>query len=272
MACRKKWDDEIVQWLAANVPGRTTKQVTELINQQGFDVKYGLVFTEQMIKNAKQRYKIQSGTFCGRMPGLETDLFPKEIHDYIQENYKGTGPKEMAVVLNTKFKTEYTHQQLKTYYNRRHLDSGLDGHFPKGHIPHSKGKKMTPEQYERLKPTMYKKGHIPKNRMKIGECTHTTDGYLIRKISETGIQRERFEFVHRATWEKHNGPIPEGKVVSFLDGNKDNCNIENLVLLDNDENLELNRSRLRFENSELTKVGVTIAKLKVTAGRRKRGQ
>ena len=116
---------------------------------------------------------------------------------------------------------------------------------------------------------MFHKGNVPANHMEVGEYTHTTDGYLVRKVQEHGTQRERFEFVHRAVWEKHNGPIPEGKMVSFLDGNKDNCEIENLVLMDNRENLELNRSSLRFSDAEFTKVGVTVARMKVAA-RRKR--
>lgn len=100
--------------------------------------------------------------------------------------------------------------------------------------------------------------------------THTTDGYLIRKVKETGPQWERFEFVHRTVWEEHNGPVPEGKMVSFLDGNKDNCNIENLVLIDNEENLEMNRSRLRFADPERTKTGVLVAKARVTVRQKKR--
>ena len=38
-------------------------------------------------------------------------------------------------------------------------------------------------------------------------------------------------------------------MVSFLDGDKDNCDIDNLVLIDNKENLELNRSNLRSPTS-----------------------
>lgn len=122
---------------------------------------------------------------------------------------------------------------------------------------------MSPETYEKCKATMFKKGSVPKNHLNIEEYTHTTDGYLIRKVKETGTQKERFEFVHRAVWEKYNGPIPEGKMISFLDGNKDNCNIENLFMTDNATNLEMNRQKLRFENPELTVVGEKIARLNV---------
>ena len=107
--------------------------------------------------------------------------------------------------------------------------------------------------------------------MEIGEYTHTADGYLIQKVKETGTQRERFEYVHRRVWEEHNGPIPKGKKICFLDGDKDNCNIENLVLLDDKENLKLNRSNLRFSNADFTKAGIAIAKVKIAA-RQRRGK
>ena len=264
-----KWPDEIVKWLVENTPGKTTSEVTELINKQGYDEKYGIVFTQEMIKGAKVRYKIRSGTPSGIPKGTASDLFPVHIRDYILENYKGVGPKNMANALNEKFGTSYTHQQLKTYYRNHSLNSGLDGRFPKGGIPANKGKKMSPEQYEKCKGTMFKKGNIPFNHMEVGAITHTTEGYLVKKISEEGTQRERWEFVHRATWEKHYGPIPEDKMVSFLDGDKDNCDIDNLVLIDNTENLELNRSKLRFKHKEYTRAGVAVAKLKVAARRRK---
>ena len=128
---------------------------------------------------------------------------------------------------------------------------------------------MSQEQYERCKATMFQKGHVPKNYMEVGTYTHTTEGYLIRKIKEEGTQWERFEFVHRAVWEEHNGPIPEGKMVIFLDGNKDNCDIANLALVDNNENLEMNRRRLRFSDPESTKAGLMISKVRLAANRKR---
>lgn len=59
------WPEEVIAWLRENVPGRTTKQVTELINQQGFDKKYGMEFSDAVIKGAKNRYGIKSGTTSG---------------------------------------------------------------------------------------------------------------------------------------------------------------------------------------------------------------
>lgn len=268
---RWKWPEEVVKWLCENVPGRTTKEVTDLINQQGFDKKYDMTFVESDIKNAKNRYKIKSGTKGGHPKGY-SPKYPADMQEYIRSIAKGRTSEEIASMTAEHFGIEFSVKQCRAYKKNHDIVSGLDCRFVKGHEPANKGKPMSKEQYEKCKATMFKKGDVPANHMEIGEYTHTTDGYLVRKVSETGTQRERFEFVHRAEWEKHNGLIPKGKMVSFLDGDKDNCDISNLVLIDNYENMELNRSKLRFDNPEFTKAGVTVAKLKVATARRKRGR
>lgn len=60
-------------------------------------------------------------------------------------------------------------------------------------------------------------------------------------------------------------------MVSFLDGNKDNCNIENLFLTDNATNLEMNRQKLRFKNPELTAVGEKVARLNIAIRNKEAG-
>ena len=59
-----------------------------------------------------------------------------------------------------------------------------------------------------------------------------------------------------------------GKMVSFLDGNKDNCSIENLVLMDNAVNLEMNRRKLRFTDKDRTKTGMLVSELRVAVRRK----
>ena len=131
---------------------------------------------------------------------------------------------------------------------------------------------MPPEIYEKCKQTMFKKGHTPANRMKVGEYTYTTDGYLKLKVKDEGTQNERFVFVHRKVWEEHNGPIPPGHKIIFLDGNKDNCDISNLAMVDNAEALEMYRRNLRTDDTELTRTGLAVAKINIAARKRKRGE
>ena len=64
-----KWPEEVVGWMRENTAGRTTKELTVLINRQGFDKKYGMVFTESIVKGAKSRYGFKSGTPTGNPKG-----------------------------------------------------------------------------------------------------------------------------------------------------------------------------------------------------------
>lgn len=258
-----------MDWLRENTAGRTTKELTLLINQQGFDKKYGMVFTESIVKGAKSRYGFKSGIPVGNPKGYSAK-YPEGMEEFIRDIAEGKEAGEIAKAVSEHFGIKFSVSQCRAYKKNHNIVSGLDCRFKKGDEPANKGKKMSPEQYEKCKATMFHKGHVPANYMEVGEYTHTTDGYLVQKVREKGTQRERFEFVHQKVWKEYNGPIPEGKMVSFLDGDKDNCNIENLVLIDRKENMELNRGNLRFSNVELTKVGVTIAKVKVAVHERRK--
>lgn len=264
-----KWPEEVIEWLKKNTAGRTTKELTELINQQGYDKKYGMIFTESIIKGAKSRYGLKSGTPSGNPKGYSAK-YPKGMEVFIKSIAEGKSTAELVEAVNDKFGSGTIGiRQMKAYKKNHGINTGLTGQFEPGHIPVNKGKKMSAEVYAKAAPTMFKKGDIPANHMNIGEYTHTTEGYLVRKVQEQGTQWERFEFVHRKVWKEHNGPIPEGKMVSFLDGDKDNCNIDNLVLIDNHENLELNRSKLRFSEAEFTKAGLAVAKVKIAVQKKK---
>lgn len=252
-----RYSKEIYDFVKDHVESYTNRELAQMVNTE-----FGTQFTESSMKAYIGNHKLYRKSRRGYRT-VYSNVFPEEIAKYIRSNCIGVGPTEMAEILNEKFGSSYTKEQLKTYYANHDLNSGLTGYFPKGHVPANKGKKMSSEQYEKCAATMFQRGNIPHNHMEVGEYTHTSDGYLIRKVQEEGKQRERFEFVHRATWEKHYGPIPEGKMVSFLDGDKDNCDIDNLVLMDNSENLEMNRSGLRFSNAESTKSGLALAKVKI---------
>lgn len=56
----------------------------------------------------------------------------------------------------------------------------------------------------------------------------TKKGYVRKYYKEYGKQR----FEHCVVWEKHFGEIPKGMQVHHRDGNKQNNDISNLVLVD----------------------------------------
>lgn len=261
-----KYPDEITEYIKNNVKGRTTKQLTQALNEL-YGEKYGITFTEAKIKCYKANHGLKSGTNGGNY----TSKYPDGMRAYIKSIAAGTPTSEIARKTEEHFGIEFPVEKCRAYMKNHGIKNGLDCRIKKGNVPPNKGKKLSPELYAKAAGTMFKKGHIPQNKMQVGEYTHTTDGYMVRKVQDEGTQRERFVFVHREVWEQHHGPIPEGKMVSFLDGNKDNCEIENLVLLDNDENLEMNRKKLRFDNADSTRTGVQIARIGVAINKRKRG-
>lgn len=130
-------------------------------------------------------------------------------------------------------------------------ESGKKYRFLKGHIPANKGK--TQPTTGRMAETQFRKGRKPKNWVPIGTERLTKDGYLQRKMTDTGYPPQDWVLVHRLIWIDHNGPVPPGHVVVFKDGNKTNLSIENLGLISVQENMKRNSIHSNF-SPELRKV------------------
>lgn len=140
------WPEEVIAWLRENVPGRTTKQVTELINQQGFDKKYGMVFSDAAIKGAKNRYGIKSGT-TGGVPKGYSLKYPEGMESYIRSIATGRKTKEIAELVSAHFGIEFSEKQCKAYKKNHDIISGVDCRFEKGHVPANKGKPMSQSRF-----------------------------------------------------------------------------------------------------------------------------
>lgn len=145
------WPEEVIAWLRDNVPGRSTKQVTELINQQGFDKKYGMVFSDAAIKGAKNRYGIKSGT-TGGVPKGYSLKYPEGMESYIRSIAVGKKTKEIAELVSAHFGIEFSEKQCKAYKKNHDIISGVDCRFEKGHVPANKGKPMSQVVYMTTKP------------------------------------------------------------------------------------------------------------------------
>ena len=191
--------------------------------------------------------------------------YEQEHIDFIKA-HQGASAREMAELFTEHFNIHVTKDQMKAVMYRNNISSGKTGRFEKGNIPHSKGQKMSKEQYEKCKPTMFKKGHIPKNHREIGSERITKDGYIEVKIEDPDV----WGLKHRLIYEEHYGEIPAGYSVIFGDGDKLNCDINNLILVSRSELLLMNRNKLIKKDSSLTKTGLNIAKLLDTINKKKR--
>ncbi|MBC1922973.1 HNH endonuclease signature motif containing protein [Listeria grayi] len=182
-------------------------------------------------------------------------LFKEQEVAFLYEHYKGRSNKELTELLNTTFKTNFTVQQVKGYKSNHHLNSGLSGHFKKGHIPSNKGTKGFYNSGGNS--GSFKKGNIPKNHLEIGSEVLRSDGYIAVKVKEPNV----WKLKHRLIWERKYGEIPPGQVLLFLDGNKQHVTLDNLALVDKKLMATLNRNQLLRSNKEETKVAIRIAEI-----------
>ncbi|MXQ48138.1 HNH endonuclease [Streptococcus pneumoniae] len=222
--------------------GRPTPEVTMLLNE-----KFGTNYTKEQIGGVRKRLGLPVGKVRHGF------LLTKEQHNYLVEHQLGKTAKELTDLLNDQFGLSLTASQVKTYRNNHKLNSGLTGHFPKGHTPANKGKKYP----GMTNSGQFKKGSKPINWVPVGTIRYTTDGYPKIKIAEPNIWKQ----MHRKVWEEHYGPIPSGHSVVFLNGDKTNWNITNLACLSNNEVARMNQNHLFTSDPELTKSGIGLTKL-----------
>lgn len=91
--------------------------------------------------------------------------------------------------------------------------------FPKGIVPANKGRKGMPSHPNSVS-TQFKKGTVPPTWKPIGSYRVNADGYLDRKVSDTGYPPRDWRPVHQLVWIEAHGPIPADHVVRFKPGMK----------------------------------------------------
>ena len=172
------------------------------------------------------------------------ELYPNTLSAHLAEKYNCSisAIYYRADKLGLKKSKEFVAETSRIHSSRPD-HGGRRYQFKKGQTPPNKGRKMheymSREAIERTKATRFKKGNIPPNHKPIGHERVTVDGYVEVKVRD-GCGNRNFELKHRLVWEKHNGPIPEGHNIQFKDGNRQNCNIENLYMISRSEQISEN--------------------------------
>lgn len=187
--------------------------------------------------------------------------YTKEQREFLIKNNHLKTSQELADMFNKRFGTNITKVNIKNFRGNNHLNSGLNGQFKKGNIPHNKGKRqndyMSIESIEKTKATRFKKGNIPANHRDIGSERITKDGYIEIKIKEPN----KWQLKHRYIYEKKYGKIPKGYNLIFLDGNRKNIDLSNLKLVSKSEDLIMNKNKLFTTDKNITNTGSLIAKV-----------
>ena len=200
-----RYPKEVHEFIQANYYGRRQEELAVLVNK-----KFSSGYTPAQMKSYVKNRKLPNDL---PRKQIYSDVFPKEVVKYINKNYIGVGPKEMAERLNKKFGKEYTRSQLKGFYRNHNLNSGLTGQFEKGHIPKNGFQPgQVPAGSVKYR---FKKGHKPINWRPVGSERVNVDGYIEVKTEEPNV----WKLKQKVVWEAVNGPVPGGFKFIFLDGN-----------------------------------------------------
>lgn len=110
--------------------------------------------------------------------------------------------------------------------------------FKPGQAPWNKGRSYHPGG--RCAETQFKPGNRPHTWHPIGHERITDEGYLQRKMTDTGVTRRDYVNVHWLLWFEAGRTIPPNHVLIFRDGNRKKITLENLELVSRPELMRRN--------------------------------
>ncbi len=155
---------------------------------------------------------------------------------------------------NTRFGCSKSVKAISSACQERGLHSTQSGRFSKGSRPWNKGLKGE----QSLNAGSFRKGNRPSNHMPVGAIARASgSSHLKIKVAEPDC----WEFLHHQVWRQHHGEVPDGHVITFIDGDVSNTRIENLELIPRYELLVRNRLKINSFNNEARPTIQTLARL-----------
>ena len=161
---------------------------------------------------------------------------------------------ELTYKFNEKFCCKLSVDSIKAKCLRMGLKTGRTGCFSPGQKSWNEGLKG----YVGANSTSFKKGNVPHNHKPVGHERITVDGYIEVKVAEPNV----FELKHRQIWGQQHGKIPDNYVLVFKNMNKQDCQLENLMLISRAELVRLNQSYRKLATPETNETCVLMAKIK----------
>lgn len=268
-----KYTDEMIQFLRDVIPGRPWDDVA-----QAFHDRFGIRLTKSMVKNIRSRFGIKTDEYV-KKPSVRVKFTPDMI-EFLLETIPGHTQDEISALFEERFGWGLNKRQVKNLKARLRVKSGTaGGQFQKGTTSHNKGMRidefMSPDGIERSSATRFAPGHLPQNTKELLTERVSSDGYIYVKIAPGRSRKANDCWVgkHVLEWERVNGPLPEGMIVRFGDGDRSNFDPDNLVALTRSQNSRVNlmakRGIVPHDAAELrAMVAVTEVRAAVTDGRK----
>lgn len=211
---------------------------------QNFNAEFQLDKTVSAIRGVTRAKKFKSGRTSGDLLKGKSKVFTEAQVEFIKSGYRSMTLAELTAAFAKAFpETPATEKRIRAFTRNHKILSGRSGHFEKGRIPWTAGKAGT--GILKANAGSFKKGSTPANRNPLYSERKRVDGYLEIKVPErnpfTGAPT-RYRLKHQWVWEQVNGPIQDGQILRFKDGNRENCDIDNLELMDRGLHAHLNKA------------------------------
>ena len=187
-----------------------------------------------------------------------------EYVQFLREYIPGHSESEIRDAFDQKFHIVMNRAQIKNFKVNFDVRSGTTGgQFKKGHPSHNKGQKMSPDVYKKLAPTMFTKGQSPVNHREVGSERINVDGYIEVKVAEPN----RWRLKHRVIYELHTGEkLSSNDAVIFLDGNRQNLDINSLFKLSRSALVRYNQDHIYNSDPNISLAAAQIATIKALKG------
>ena len=189
-------------------------------------------------------------------------VFTDDMIRFLQDNAAGIRIKDLTTMVNDQFGLSLGYNQVRAAMKNRKIKTGYDSRFKSDQASWNKGKRHTMGRNI----TSYQPGSIPHNRKPLG-AEKIADGYIWVKVKEPRTWKQK----SRIIWAEAHGPLPKGSCLIYGDGNRLNCTLDNLILIDRKQLARLNQNHLIQDDIELTRTGIVIADIINKIGDRKRG-
>ena len=150
-------------------------------------------------------------------------LLTDEQAEHMREIIPGRSSKEIAQMMNERYSLQMTAEQVRAWKKNHKVSSGYDTRYRPGRSSWNSGRKFP----GRTNSGCFTDGHEAENSLPIGSI-RKHGGYWVKKTTNFA-KNDNWEYLHRLIWEEANGPVPDDCIVIFLDGNKDNLDLENLM-------------------------------------------
>ena len=248
MKKKHKFTPAQIQFLETIYVGRHLNEITKLFNR-----RFRLSLTPCSIKTAAQRRGLKSGyKYEG---GWNKKYFEKHIK-FLKKVVPGRCHSDSVELFNARFDFSLTERQFAGLCKRHGIKTGFTGYFQKGHVSHNKGKKGI--IFSGSEKGWFKSGHTPANYKPVGSERINVGGYAEIKVADPNKWKSK----HSVIWEEVHGKIPKGHIVVFLDKDKSNMLLDNLMMVSRSVHTVMCHMDLYTTDKETTRLNITTVMIK----------